>query len=150
MIPSRSEIIEEVSNELNEREERIRSSLKELQNSLTKETKSTAGDKHETGRAMTHLEQEKLSEQLSTVKNLKAGLSQDQQEVSLDKIVFGSIVVTTNQVFFISIGLGLIKIAEADIFCVSGSAPLSIALIGGQKGDVITFNGRSYDIQTIQ
>ena len=149
MIPSRSEIIKEVSNELNRREERIRNSLNELQNSLTKETKSTAGDKHETGRAMAHLEQEKLSEQLSTIKNLKAGIAQV-KETSSEAVSFGSIVETKQQVFFISIGLGLIKVNDIDIFCVSGSAPLSRAVIDAKLGDEVSFNGRSYRIKSIQ
>ena len=42
----------------------IQTQLGELKEANTNETKSTAGDKHETGRAMVHLEQEKLYSQL--------------------------------------------------------------------------------------
>ena len=38
-----------------------------LQESLNSETKSSAGDKHETGRAMVQLEQEKLGQQLQEI-----------------------------------------------------------------------------------
>ena len=39
---------------------RINESIKSIQESLSSETKSSAGDKHETGRAMLQLEREKL------------------------------------------------------------------------------------------
>ena len=45
-------------NYVNERSERLKKQSGELQESLGSETKSSAGDKHETGRAMVQLEQE--------------------------------------------------------------------------------------------
>ena len=40
------------------------------QNALQSETKSSAGDKHETGRAMLQLEMEKASQQFSVISNM--------------------------------------------------------------------------------
>ena len=45
------------------------------QNALQSETKSSAGDKHETGRAMLQLEMEKASQQLSGINQMKNTLS---------------------------------------------------------------------------
>ena len=50
---------------LNQRLEVIKSTISDIQNSLQSETKSTAGDKHETGRAMLQLEREKAGNQLA-------------------------------------------------------------------------------------
>ena len=41
----------------------IQNTINEIQVSLTSETKSSAGDKHETGRAMLQLEMEKAGQQ---------------------------------------------------------------------------------------
>ena len=64
-----------VEKELQSRIERIQIQFDELQKSLTNETKSSAGDKHETGRAMAQLEQEKLSKALSQMMQLRNALS---------------------------------------------------------------------------
>ncbi|MWD30855.1 3-oxoacyl-ACP synthase, partial [Aquicoccus sp. SCR17] len=53
------------------RTERLKKSAAALQESLNSETKSSAGDKHETGRAMVQLEQEKLAQQLVELDRLK-------------------------------------------------------------------------------
>ena len=53
----------------------IQNTIKEIQESLLSETKSSAGDKHETGRAMIQLEQEKLSSQLSQFSQQKETIS---------------------------------------------------------------------------
>lgn len=50
----------------------IRQKLDELQESLKNETKSTAGDKHETARAFVHIEQENTGRQLEVLLQQKA------------------------------------------------------------------------------
>ena len=47
----------------------LEKSMNDIYNNLESETKSTAGDKHETGRAMLHLEREKLGHQLAIINN---------------------------------------------------------------------------------
>jgi len=49
----------------------ITHTINEIQVSLTSETKSSAGDKHETGRAMLQLEREKAGNQLAEIKKTK-------------------------------------------------------------------------------
>jgi len=58
-----------------ERLGRIQRQIKELETALTSETKSSAGDKHETGRAMIQLEREKLGQQLSELEKTQQLLS---------------------------------------------------------------------------
>ena len=60
---------------------KIHNQINEIQESLTSETKSSAGDKHETGRAMLQLEREKVGQQLAEVEKLKEGLS----KIDVDK-----------------------------------------------------------------
>ena len=54
----------------------IQNTIKEIQESLLSETKSSAGDKHETGRAMLQLEREKSGNQLVEIQKFSVlGLS---------------------------------------------------------------------------
>ena len=49
----------------------IHNTMEQIRESLTTETKSSAGDKHETGRAMLRLEREKAGKQLAEVQKTK-------------------------------------------------------------------------------
>ena len=60
---------------LNGRLEVIQSKILDIQNSLQSETKSSAGDKHETGRAMLQLEREKTGHQLAEIQKQKGILA---------------------------------------------------------------------------
>jgi hypothetical protein len=53
----------------------VKKTMAEIQESLLSETKSSAGDKHETGRAMLQLEREKAGNQLVEIIKIKDNLS---------------------------------------------------------------------------
>ena len=53
--------------------------IQEVNHALLSETKSTAGDKHETGRAMVQLEREKLGSQLAELEKMENLLEQYEQ-----------------------------------------------------------------------
>ncbi|GAA4801623.1 hypothetical protein GCM10023330_04420 [Litoribaculum gwangyangense] len=53
----------------------VKKTINEIQESLLSETKSSAGDKHETGRAMIQIEREKAGNQLAEIEKTKQILS---------------------------------------------------------------------------
>ena len=120
----------------------------DLNKDLSSEHKSSAGDKHETSRAMTQLEQEKLSTQLSQFGIQKEIISKLNLSKS-DKVQLGSIVKTTQGVFFISIGLGKIEINNNDVYCISASSPIGQLLLNLEVGKSYTFNGKTNTIVEI-
>ena len=138
-----------VRKELNERTARIQTAFDDLKNALNSESKSTAGDKHETGRAMAQLEQEKLSNQLTQVMNLKETLSKVDPTEYHKLVQYGSLVNTNNGTFFFSVGLGKIDINGYDVFCITATTPLGQLLIGKRKGDSVKMNGRAMKILDI-
>jgi len=88
-------------------EQRIASSQKAIehaQQAANEETKSSAGDKYETGRAMMQLEIEKQSVQLGEAMKLKQTLTQINPEKTTDSIQSGSLVYT-DQGNFISLSV---------------------------------------------
>lgn len=121
--------------------EGIQKEFDALQESLQSETKSSAGDKHETGRAMTQLEQEKLSRQLNETRKTLDGLRQIDSEEMMTHVGFGSLVKTDRGYFFVSVGIGQITVQGTPVFCITAGSPLGQKLIGHKKDDTIQLNG---------
>ena len=72
----------------------IRDELKRLQEAANEETKSSAGDKYETGRAMLMLEREKLGGQLQSNEAMLTALARIDLSKSMEEVDFGSLVRT--------------------------------------------------------
>ncbi len=123
--------------------------LQELKESAGNETKSSAGDKHETGRAMFHLEQEKMAQQLETNQSIQAVLTKIDPEIFHSSIVLGSLVITDKVRFFVSVALGKIHLGGYDYYLVSLTSPLVKSFIGRQNGDVVAFNEQNYKIEEV-
>ena len=134
-------VFKNVQLEIEQREKRIQSAFDDLNSAILNDSKSTAGDKHETGRAMIHLEQEKLSKQLNQTKLLKETLAQIEPKQKHSKIQFGSLVETNKGFFFLSVGLGKIKVGNDVVFCLTATTPLGEILLNKGEGAEITFNG---------
>ena len=76
--------------------------LKQLQESLSSETKSSAGDKHETGRAMIQLEREQLGNQLANIEAEKEIFLKIEPTNQSQILGLGSVVLTSQNNYFIS------------------------------------------------
>lgn len=128
---------------------RIKNNIVSIQESLCSETKSSAGDKHETGRAMLQLEREKLGRQLAEAESTEQLLSKVRIETKSDKIGLGSLVQTSKANYFLSISAGEFKDAEKSVFCISPSTPIGQLLLGKSAGDEIFFNGGRIEVLEI-
>ena len=127
----------------------IQNTLSELSDSVGSDSKSTAGDKHETSRAMLHLEQEKAGEQLQQAQDTLRAIDKINIQVSTAKITAGSLVKTNRGNFFIAISAGKITIDKVDYYAVSPKAPIAQKLIGLVKNDKVQFNGIDYSVEQI-
>lgn len=118
--------------------------LEDLSASMEGETKSSAGDKFETSRAMMQADQERYKAIVITAKGLRQQLSVLSLE-SADLVRKGSLVITPQGKYFIAVGLGKIELSET-IYVISNASPIGRLLIGKRAGDAIVFNGRSLEI----
>jgi transcription elongation GreA/GreB family factor len=127
----------------------LNAALNSVNEAANNETKSTAGDKHETAKAIMQLEQEKLSNQL-TLLNTQLN---DLQKIDTNKqhavIGNGSVVKTNNGILFIGVGLGKIKVADLDIFAISPLSPLANLLHGKKLNDSVNLNVVNYTVLEI-
>ena len=113
------------------------------------ETKSSAGDKHETGRAMAQLEQEKAAKQYAEAVELKKTIEKIDIHSTGSKIRSGSVVMTDKGNYFVAISAGKIEIEGNVYFAVSPGSPVGHALIGKMKNEDLVFNGQKITIREI-
>ena len=119
---------------------RIRNNIKDVQESLNSETKSSAGDKHETGRAMLQLEREKMGQQLAEAEKIKMALAKVGLKNKSRTVGLGSWVKTSKAEYFLSISAGEYKDNSSSVFCISTGTPIGRLLIGKSEGNTIIFN----------
>lgn len=146
----RSKLFEYCLQVVEERIKRMQLEIRQLQLSANTETKSSAGDKYETGRAMTQLEIERSTQQLAEVEKLHRRLQGLRTAQITNAVVPGSMVTTTKGVFFISISLGQIEYDHTKYFCISADAPIAKALMGRGAGEKVSFQGKTYFILSIE
>ena len=139
-------LFQECQNFVDLKYETINKTIGELQKSLNSETKSSAGDKHETGRAMVQLEREKAGEQLAKIQQLNQVLSKVNISNSSDTIALGSLVYTSNLNYFIAISTGELSVNDETFYAISANTPIGQLLLGRQVGDKITFRTESFEI----
>ena len=120
--------------------------LNSSQASANDESKSTAGDKHDTGKAMMQIEVEQFSKQLSEAQKLKEELSRVNISKTNSTVMLGSLVETNKGIYFISIGIGKIEIDKRGYFAVSISSPFAQAIKGLKVGDRGKINGSEIEI----
>ena len=124
-------------------------SLRDLKNGAENDSKSSAGDKHETARAMMQLEYEKISKQLGELENQKKELDKIDIQTSSSKILNGSLIKANNQWMFLSVALGKITVEGIQVMVFSQQSPIGHKMIGRKEGDSIEMNGINYVIENI-
>ncbi len=135
---------------INERIELAQVAIAAAKESRDSETKSSVGDKYETGRTLMQQEVEKNRIQLHKAEKLKTELENINLKKKFDKVEFGSLVSDGKNLYFISTALGKIDIDEASCFCISLASPIGKALHNKTVGDEISFMGKTITIQAIE
>ncbi len=117
--------------------------------SLKEETKSSAGDKHETGRAMLQLERENAGKQLAEIEKLEVILHRISTNISSGPVHLGSVVMTSQANYFIGIPAGEIKTAIGIFYAIGVGSPIGQLLLGKREGDEVRFRESVLKIHSI-
>ncbi|PQJ68787.1 GreA/GreB family elongation factor [Polaribacter butkevichii] len=134
---------------VNKRLQTVDDIISSNQKALQSETKSSAGDKHETGRAMLQLEMEKAGQQLAGINQMKEILAKiDVSKVS-NVAHLGSVIETTSANYFLSISAGQIIVDGKVYFAISVSSPIGKLLLGKKTNDQLVFNNKKSIIKSI-
>ena len=124
----------------------IASSLESIRGSRASETKSSAGDKFETGRAMLQLEENNLKQQLAAAMETKRLLDQAARAVTGERIGLGALVATNRGLYFVSASFGKVGARGRDVYCISPESPIGNRLIGKIAGDAFLFNETRFQV----
>lgn len=110
------------------------------QQAANQEEKSSAGDKYETSRAMSHLEKNMYSRQLAENMKELSALQIINADTICSEATTGAVIQCTNASFFIAAGLGKQIIDDKEFFFLSPHAPLAKLLLHKKIGDHVIFH----------
>jgi len=117
----------------------------EIREEQSSNTKSTAGDKHDTEREMVQAELNNYSRQIQAQKqNLNSLKSID--PTRKQKVEQGALVQTENGWFYLSIPLGKIDFDGEKVWLISLASPMGQALNGKKTGEKFELNGVEKEI----
>ena len=142
----KEDIVSHLHNLISEKIKTVQKAISSAENSRDNETKSSAGDKYETGRAMMHLEIQKNEAQLGKLLNSLNKLKSIKIDSESKKAEEGSLISTNEGIYFIGIGVGKINYPGHNVYAISKEAPLGQLLINKSKGDKIQFRDREVEI----
>lgn len=132
-----------------QRIEAAQAAMQTAQESANSETKSSAGDKYETGRAMAQEERNRNAVQLQQALQLQGELARISPELASDAVRPGALVHTSIGRFYVSISAGKLTVDGQDYFAVSTAAPVAAVLAGKHAGEEVVFNGKKIRIESV-
>lgn len=127
----------------------IEQRLAGITDSRNNETKSSAGDKYETGRAMMQIEEQNSKVQLAEAYEVRKKLLSIDIKKNENAVTSGSLVITNRGNYFIAIGIGKVNIEDDIYFCISLNSPIGRQMSGKKTGEEITFNDNKIIIKNI-
>jgi len=145
---NKSSLIDLIKIKLSEKIQNFEKLIAETRAS-SNDTKSSMGDKYETGREMLQQEINNLQVQLNEVLKQQDFLKTILVKTS-DKAEKGAIVKTERGLFFISVSLGEITFENQKIICISPESPLAKAMSGKLKDETFSLNNINQKIVDIK
>ena len=134
---------------LRERVDTARQAMESAQESANNEDKSSAGDKYETGRAMSQIDRDRSAGQMDEAVQELIKLQSIDADLLHKEGTNGAVVICGDAVYFIATGLGVIEHEGHKVAILSPKAPLSNLLRGKVKGETVAFNGKTIEITDV-
>lgn len=128
---------------------KIKQTIAGIEESLFEESKSSAGDKHETGRAMLQIDRENAGKQLQEIEKLQQLVRKIDVNSKSDYARLGSLVYTNQATYFLSISIGAVPVGKTSYMCVALNSPIGQLLSGKKKGEAFVFNKKEITVKSI-
>ena len=143
-------VYDHFSKVINEKLSIVSKDLHDLAVAAASETKSTAGDKHETALAMLQIEQANKNKQKDELLAQKAVMQKTDPSITTVSVVQGSLVKTQEHCFFVSAALGKTQVDGKTVFAISAQSPIGQVMMGLKVGERFSINQANYLIEAIQ
>jgi len=145
----KARMIAKLESILNERLQTANFALEQTRLSLQSDSKSSAGDKFETGREMMQQELDKhesarngIISQIQSLEYLKS----KRRHVTIEQ---GCLVNTEMFSFYLSFSFGNLEYEDRSFYVVSAMAPIGQLLLGKKVGSLFDFQGKSLKILSV-
>ncbi len=145
----KKELYDQCVKYVKERINTAKQAIIDSQQAANEETKSSAGDKYETSREMIQQETNRNQVQLNEANKLMVSLNSINVNTIFKRAEPGSLVITDNGKFYISISAGALTVNGETYFAVSSFSPVGLRLKGQQVGDEFVLNGKRYVIKDV-
>lgn len=123
--------------------------MQAAQASANEESKSSAGDKYETGRAMAQNERDRYAQQYELLRQERLQLERKELAMPCQKGELGALIQANDEWFFIAISIGALEIEETKVFVISPGSPIGNQLLHKRVGDTFFFNRKTYQITSV-
>jgi len=147
LMPSLTDLKQQLYQQLHilvaEKADAAKNTIASAKEARDSETKSSVGDKYETGRAMMQAEMSRQEVQLQKALQMKAELSRLNMDKTYTTATLGSLVLTDRGTYFLSIGLGRLPGSD-NHYAISPASPIGQLLLGKKVGDRLVLEGREY------
>lgn len=123
--------------------------VKAAQDSANNESKSSAGDKYETGRAMAQNDRDMYALQLLQAKSERGMLEKIRFDEETKVIRPGALAETSMGAFMIAVSIGVATIGTQKVMIISPQSPIGEVLMGKSEGDSFEFRGKAFKITAV-
>jgi hypothetical protein len=145
MSVSKEEVIARSVEVIASKKQTLLTALQLLEESLLSETKSSAGDKHETGRARVQAEQDKLLGMLNEILEMEK-LANQLKALPENSPQKGILMSTDKGLFYLGLSLGRVEVKGENVYVISAVSPLGSALKGKKAGEALEFRDVKYKV----
>lgn len=114
------------------------------------ETKSSAGDKYETGRVMAQNDRNLYARQLSEAQKDMAILNSIDLKKEYTLISTGALTETSIGYFFIATSIGIIPLKNQKVMVTSQDSPMGLILKGKRENDQVDFRNNKINIISVK
>lgn len=146
---TKKEIVEGLKQNIAQVYKELKAELSDISSDSGDNQKNSAGDKHETAKAMADMEAEKLSQSLQRLSVQLETLKDPGITENFKKIGSKSLFKANGNYYFVLFAYGKLTIGEKNVFVLSPEAPLSLALLGLSTGESTQFNGQEFMVESV-
>lgn len=134
-------------------EKRMATSWEAMQNAqaaANEESKSSVGDKYETGRAMAQIDRDMNARQYEQARQEREILEKIKLDAVPNHIKLGSLVETSMGYFFLAVSIGAIKFEGKNIMVISTQSPIGQLLLGKKPQETFVLRAKTEKVLRIE
>ncbi|MBO3698647.1 GreA/GreB family elongation factor [Roseivirga sp. E12] len=146
----KQELLNHCLSNIEERIDRLEQEMEALKRSAESDTKSSMGDKYETGREMINLEKGKIAEQLNETIRMRQALLSIDADKKNEIGALGALITTAQAMYFMATSIGKVSLGDQDFFVISPVSPIGQQLLNKKVGDQISFAGKEIALLNIE